>query len=66
MQKTFCNRRRLWHPHSTTVETCYFIIFVILTMAATLAQRQSARVGFYTSTCPRAESIVRSKVEAHV
>lgn len=54
------------HTQQLWKHVIYLIIFVILTMAATLAQSQRARVGFYTSTCPGAESIVRSKVEAHV
>ncbi|OMP08888.1 Plant peroxidase [Corchorus olitorius] len=34
-------------------------------MAAALVQGQATRVGFYSRTCPRAESIVRSTVQSH-
>ncbi|GMI88366.1 hypothetical protein like AT5G39580 [Hibiscus trionum] len=40
-------------------------MILILAMAAVLVQGQGTRVGFYSGTCPSAESIVRSTVESH-
>ncbi|XP_062177656.1 peroxidase N1-like [Alnus glutinosa] len=34
-------------------------------LGASFANAQTTRVGFYAATCPRAESIVRSTVQAH-
>lgn len=41
------------------------LLFVLVAMAATSVQGQGTRVGFYSRTCPRVESIVRSTVESH-
>ncbi|XP_022727199.1 peroxidase N1-like [Durio zibethinus] len=43
------------------------VLFVtlLLAIAASLVEGQGTRVGFYSSTCPRAESIVRSTVQSH-
>ncbi|EOX98833.1 Cationic peroxidase 2 precursor [Theobroma cacao] len=43
----------------------YFFVFLLSAMAGTLVQGQGTRVGFYSRTCPRAESIVRSTVQSH-
>ncbi|WRX13522.1 hem peroxidase - like 10 [Theobroma cacao] len=42
-----------------------FLVFLMIVIAATLVQGQGTRVGFYSRTCPRAESIVRSTVQSH-
>ncbi|CAN4108003.1 unnamed protein product [Withania somnifera] len=42
------------------------IIFIlVLAIAVTVVLGQGTRVGFYSSTCPRAESIVQSTVRSH-
>ncbi|XWS54482.1 hypothetical protein CRYUN_Cryun10bG0093300 [Craigia yunnanensis] len=43
------------------------ILFVtlLLAIAASLVESQGTRVGFYSTTCPRAESIVKSTVQSH-
>ncbi|KAK9287342.1 hypothetical protein L1049_015757 [Liquidambar formosana] len=43
----------------------FTLILFLLSMAATSVQGQGTRVGFYSRTCPRAESIVRSTVQTH-
>lgn len=40
-------------------------LFLLLTLGTTCAHGQGTRVGFYSSCCPRAESIVRSTVQSH-
>ncbi|KAJ1434943.1 Secretory peroxidase [Sesbania bispinosa] len=44
------------------------MVFVLVAVAVDnkLVHGQGSRVGFYSSTCPRAESIVKSTVESHV
>ncbi|OVA14624.1 Plant peroxidase [Macleaya cordata] len=42
------------------------IFFLLLTMTTISVQGQGTRVGFYSSTCPRAESIIQSTVQTHV
>ncbi|XP_022762423.1 peroxidase N1-like [Durio zibethinus] len=41
------------------------LVFLLVAMATTMVQGQGIRVGFYSRTCPRAESIVRSTVQSH-
>ncbi|XP_058085502.1 peroxidase N1-like [Magnolia sinica] len=43
---------------------CIFL-FLLITWPITSVQGQGTRVGFYSSTCPRAETIVRDTVQAH-
>lgn len=38
---------------------------LLFAMAVTLVQGQGTRVGFYSTSCPRAESIVRSTMQSH-
>ncbi|XP_009622308.1 cationic peroxidase 2-like [Nicotiana tomentosiformis] len=40
-------------------------VLVMLAMSMTMVQGQGTRVGFYSSTCPRVESIVQSTVKSH-
>ncbi|GAA0142225.1 peroxidase [Lithospermum erythrorhizon] len=40
------------------------VVFVLLVTSATMALGQGTRVGFYSTTCPRAESIVASAVKS--
>ena len=44
----------------------FLLVFVLLNMAATLVKGQGTRVGFYSSSCPLAESIVSSTVQSHL
>ena len=41
------------------------LVTLLLAIAASLVEGQGTRVGFYSSTCPRAESIIRSTVQSH-
>ncbi|KAA8545596.1 hypothetical protein F0562_020380 [Nyssa sinensis] len=41
------------------------VFFLCLAMVTTLALGQGTRVGFYSGSCPRAESIVQSTVNSH-
>ncbi|XP_060169254.1 peroxidase N1-like [Lycium barbarum] len=41
------------------------MVLVMLAMATTMVRGQGTRVGFYSSTCPRVESIVQSTVKSH-
>ncbi|KDP28962.1 hypothetical protein JCGZ_19656 [Jatropha curcas] len=44
----------------------HLLVFILVNcMVGTVVQGQGTRVGFYATTCPRAESIVRSTVQAH-
>nr|AKN79297.1 peroxidase 4 [Betula platyphylla] len=43
----------------------FLFVLLLLGLGASLAHSQGTRVGFYAATCPRAESIVRSTVQAH-
>ncbi|KAG6652902.1 peroxidase N1-like [Carya illinoinensis] len=42
-----------------------FVVVVLLALDASLVHGQGTRVGFYSKTCPRVESIVRSTVQTH-
>lgn len=45
----------------------YSLVFLVLALAiVNTVHGQGTRVGFYSSTCPRAESIVKSTVTTHV
>ena len=46
----------------------FFLILILLALLACVntVHGQGTRVGFYSSTCPRAESIVRSTVQSHL
>ncbi|KAL4614751.1 hypothetical protein ACB092_07G075800 [Castanea dentata] len=39
--------------------------FLLLSLSVSFVHCQTTRVGFYSKTCPRAESIVRSTVQTH-
>lgn len=41
------------------------LICLFVALLATLVQGQGTRVGFYSRTCPTAESIVKSTVDTH-
>lgn len=41
------------------------VLTLMLVMAAKMVQGQGTRVGFYSRSCPRVESIVRSTVQTH-
>jgi peroxidase len=43
----------------------FLLTILLLGLGASFANAQATRVGFYAATCPRAESIVRSTVQAH-
>lgn len=40
-------------------------LFLMAAMAATMVLGQGTRVGFYSTTCPNVETIVRSTVNSH-
>jgi len=45
----------------------YSLVFLLLALAfANSVHSQGTRLGFYSSSCPRAESIVKSTVQSHV
>lgn len=50
-------------PRSRINASCS--IFMFLVMAVTYVYSQDTRVGFYSKTCPQAESIVKSTIKAH-
>ncbi|KAL5096433.1 hypothetical protein RYX36_000760 [Vicia faba] len=51
------------------MEGCLFkvvFLLLVLNIVNTVVHGQGTRVGFYSSTCPKAESIVKSTVTSHV
>ncbi|XP_062077175.1 cationic peroxidase 2-like [Humulus lupulus] len=46
-------------------KTFVMVMFSLLGLAATLVHGQGTKVGFYSTTCPKAESIVTSTVGTH-
>ncbi|XP_041011769.1 cationic peroxidase 2-like [Juglans microcarpa x Juglans regia] len=42
-----------------------FVVVLLAQLDASLVRGQTTRVGFYSKTCPRVESIVRSTVQTH-
>ncbi|XP_034680727.1 peroxidase N1-like [Vitis riparia] len=47
------------------METPTLLSLLLIAMAAPLVQGQGTRVGFYSRTCPQAESIVQKTVNSH-
>lgn len=43
----------------------FFTFFILFTSLITLSLGQGTRVGFYSRSCPRVESIVQSTVRSH-
>ena len=41
------------------------VLILLLGLVATLVNGQGTKVGFYSATCPKAETIVKSTVETH-
>ncbi|KAJ9183058.1 hypothetical protein P3X46_006974 [Hevea brasiliensis] len=44
---------------------CLLVFLFVSCMVATMVEGQGTRVGFYSRTCPQAESIVRTTVQTH-
>ncbi|NP_001312671.1 peroxidase N1-like precursor [Nicotiana tabacum] len=51
--------------HHSINKMAMFMVILVLAIDVTMVLGQGTRVGFYSSTCPRAESIVQSTVRAH-
>ena len=49
---------------SRLIQTTH-LVFLLLALSVSYVHCQTTRVGFYSKTCPRAESIVRSTVQTH-
>ncbi|KAJ9687120.1 hypothetical protein PVL29_015826 [Vitis rotundifolia] len=47
------------------MEFSSFLFLLLIATAAALVQGQGTRVGFYSRTCPQAESIVQKTVQSH-
>eukprot|EP01018_Ginkgo_biloba_P040395 Gb_02952 [translate_table: standard] len=43
-----------------------FVLLLVIALAEGQGTKTKTKVGFYSSTCPKAESMVRSTVESHV
>lgn len=43
----------------------FVVVVLLLSLGASFVHGQGTRVGFYSTTCPRVESIVRSTVQTH-
>lgn len=51
---------------TTSISTCLGFVALVLVMMSLAAEGQGGfKTGFYSSSCPKAEDIVRSTVEAH-
>lgn len=51
---------------TTGISTCLGFVALVLVMMGLAAEGQGGlKTGFYSSSCPKAEDIVRSTVEAH-
>ncbi|KAI3439285.1 Peroxidase [Psidium guajava] len=46
-------------------KTTLFVMLLALCIAPTFVRGQGTRVGFYSRSCPRAEAVIRSAVQAH-
>ena len=50
---------------STSISVVFLALLVLATIFPSSVQSQSTRVGFYSRSCPRAESIVTQTVQKH-
>lgn len=57
--------RTMEYYHHSINKMAMFMVILVLAIDVTMVLGQGTRVGFYSSTCPRAESIVQSTVRAH-
>ncbi|GER55517.1 peroxidase [Striga asiatica] len=47
------------------IHNLYYQLWIVLACLVSMSNGQGTRVGFYSRTCPRAESIVQSTVRSH-